>query len=402
MSKFPSRFQNFLRPTPPELRTYETLFMRAVEKPTAEQAQTLKEALLHQDDLADQWTNYIGEHLTRSQAKNWVDLAFTQGIDHVYGAPEPLKNLFTQIERVPLWLDQHLLALARKTVRRSGPLGNWLLVNVALMGGYRYEGVIQPLLLTGKLTEYAPTRLADTTQFVQDVLSEDGLKPKGKGISSTIRVRLLHAHIRYHLAKSPQWSVDKWGAPINQADLLATLLLFSLSFLVTCRVMGLHFTKQEAHSVIHLWRYVGYLLGIDEHLLPSTEEEARRMFYLVGKTQTLAGPEAALLGKALHEVPLQYTDGSLSKWQAKLSMKVRSAVSHLFLGDEALEHLGIPKTKLKYALMGLIPVVYVADGCRSKIPGLTQICTKLGGDWQDRYSASVLKRCLKNPKQSKE
>lgn len=392
MRTSPSRFQDFQRSTPPELKAFERLFMKGIDKPSLEQAQTLKTALYRQDRLADDWTNYAAQHLDRVQAQNWLDLAFSHGVDNLYAAPQPLVDLFQQIERVPLWLDHSLLNLARKTVRRSGPLGNWLLVNVALMGGYRYEGVIQPLLLTGRLTEYAPTRLADTTKFVQDVLSDDGLKPKGQGISATIRVRLLHAHIRFHLNQSPKWSKEKWGAAINQADLLATLLLFSLSFLVTCRVMGLRFTKKEAQSVIHLWRYVGYLIGIDEHLLPSTEDEARKMFYLVGKTQTLAGAEAALLGKALHEVPLLYSDGYLSELQAKLSMKVRSAVSDLFLGDEALKHLGIPKTRLKYLLMGSIPVIYAADTLRSRSSVINRIFTDLGGRWQDYYTSEILKR----------
>ena len=392
MSKSPSRFQNLLRSTPPELKAFETVFMRGIEPPTIEQAQTLKEALSHQDHLADHWTHFAHQNYDKVQTKTWIDLAFSQGINRVYAAPDTLVNLFQQIERVPLWLDHHLLALARQTVRRSGPLGNWLLVNVALMGGYRYEGVIQPLLLTGRLTEYAPIRLADTTQFVQDVLSEDGLKSKGRGLAAIIRVRLLHAHIRFHLNKSPEWSKENWGSPINQADLLATLLLFSLSFLLTCRVMGLRFTKKEAHSVIHLWRYVGYLLGIEEHLLPSTEEEARKMFYLIGKTQTLAGPEAALLGKALHEVPLQYADGHLSILQAKMSMKLRAAVSQLFLGDEALQHLGIPETKLKYLLMSLIPFIYATDTCRSKSSLINRLCVNLGGKWQDHYSSAILNR----------
>ena len=229
------------------------------------------------------------------------------------------------------------------------------------MGGYRYEGVIQPLLITGKLTEYAPKRLSDTTQFVQDVLSKEGLNRGAKGFASVVRVRLLHSHIRYHLKDHPKWSTEDWGAPINQSDMVATLLLFSLSFLVTCRVMGLKFSKREAQSVIHLWRYVGYLLGIQEHLIPATEEEARRMFYLIGMTQTLAGEEAALLGQALHEVPLKQANTIFDTMNAHISMKLRAGISQLFLGADAMDHLGVPKTRVKYALMSTIPLIFTLD-----------------------------------------
>ena len=78
--------------------------------------------------------------------------------------------------------------------------------------------------------------------------------------------------------------------------------------------------------------------------------------------------------------------------QAKMSMKLRAAVSQLFLGDEALLHLGIPKTKLKYLLMSLIPFIYATDTCRSKSSLINRLCVKLGGKWQDHYSSTILER----------
>ena len=159
-----TRFQDHMRPTPPELRAFTKIFMRGVSLPTQSQVRSLEDAMFQGDDLADAWTSFAAHSLTPLEAHRWVERAIDQGIDRLYRPPKTLQNLFEDLERVPLWLDEDLLALARLTVRRSGPLGSWLLVNVALMGGYRYEGVIRPLLLTGKLSEYAPKRLADTTQ----------------------------------------------------------------------------------------------------------------------------------------------------------------------------------------------------------------------------------------------
>jgi len=366
--------------------------MRGVSRPTEAQARSLEDALSAEDPLADQWVSFAADHLTPESSQRWVERAISQGIDQLYQPPKPLYALFQQLECVPLWLDDQLLSLARQTVRRSGPLGSWLLVNVALMGGYRYEGVIRPLLLTGRLSEYAPKRLADTTQFVQDVLSKDGLKYGQSGYRAIVRVRLLHAHIRYHLRHHPEWSHKDWGAPVNQADMIATLLLFSLSYLVTSRVIGLKFNEREALSVIHLWRYVGILLGIESHLIPATEEEARRMFYLVGMTQTLAGPEAASLGRALHEVPLNLAEGWLERWQARAAMSVRAGISRIFLGDEAMEHLGLPMSLTRYAILGAVPLIYSADRVRNIIPGATNLSTFLGGKWQDWHSKQLIEK----------
>ena len=259
------------------------------------------------------------------------------------------------------------------------------------MGGYRYEGVIQPLLMTGRLTEYAPKRLADTTQFVQDVLSSSGLERGAKGYAAAVRVRLLHAHIRYHLRDHEEWSHESWGAPVNQADMVATLLLFSLSYLVTSEALGLKFSPREAESVIHLWRYVGLLLGVEEQLIPTTEVEARQSFYLVGMSQSIAGPEAAILGSALHEVPIQLAFGRLGKLKAKLSMSMRAGVSQLFLGDEAMAHLGVPSSLSRFLLMGAVPAIYTFERIRPRIPMLTELVTALGGYWQDKYTAQLIR-----------
>ena len=139
--------------------------------------------------------------MTRVESARCVDEAIKLGIDHVSNPPEPLKALFNQIEAEPLWLDQKQLKLASRTFLRSAMLGNWVLIQVALMGGYRYEGIIQPLLMSGRLTEYASKRMAETTIFVNEVTRTESLRRGAAGYEAALRVRLLHAHIRWHLIK---------------------------------------------------------------------------------------------------------------------------------------------------------------------------------------------------------
>ena len=114
------------------------------------------------------------------------------------------------------------------------------------------------------------------------------------------------------------------------------------------------------------------------------------MFYLVGMTQTLAGPEAATLGRALHEVPLSLAESRFEQWQARAAMSVRAGISHMFLGDDAMEHLGLPKSPSRYALWGAIPFIYALDRARRIIPGATRLTTRLGGAWQDWHSQQLL------------
>lgn len=386
------RFKDPLRQPTPEMKRYAKRYMRGLDPPTKEEISEYRQAHFEEDPLADAWVKFATEELTPIERKSLLEQAIQEGFSSLKQAPASLSALFKALESPPSWLDASLLDLGRKTVRRSGPLGNWLLVNVALMGGYRYEGVIQPLLMTGRLADYAPKRLSDTTQFVQDVLSPHGLRIGGRGYAAAVRVRLLHAHIRYHLRDHEDWSHDRWGAPVNQADMVATLLLFSLSYLVTSEALGFHFSAREAESVIHLWRYVGVLLGIDERLIPTNLEASRRAFYLVGMSQTIAGPEAATLGRALHEVPLKLASTRLERMQARLSMSLRSGISQLFLGEEALTHLDVPKSASRFLLMGAVPGIYALERIRPRLPMVTELATLIGGLWQDYQSAHLLNR----------
>ena len=381
----PARFNDPYRPPPDDLKRFARLFMRDLSPPSDEQVESLRVALHRGDPLADSWTAYAHENLDRAEAKRWVELALFEGVHKLSkrsDAPAPLVELMRQIETQPLWLDPKLLDLAHLTFRRSAFIGDWVLIQVSLMGGYRHEGVIQPLLYTGRLREYAVKRMADTSQFLIHVTEKNGLKTGDVGYRAAVQVRLLHAHIRYYLNREESWSEADWGSPINQADLAGTNLLFSLSFLTASRIMGMRFTDKESQSIIHLWRYIGHLMGVEDALLPSNEEEARRIFYLVGMTQTPAGEEAATLGRALHEVPIQRATGRLSRLKARGEMRMRAGLSRFFLGDEAADHLGLPKTKLKYAPLGLIPLVNLYERVRAMVPGGTRFTAWWGGAWQ--------------------
>lgn len=63
---------------------------------------------------------------------------------------------------------------------------------------------------------------------------------------------------------SPCWDINNYGIPINQEDMAATLLAFSVNVLVGIEiVLGQPLPENEQHDYLALWRYLGWLLGID-------------------------------------------------------------------------------------------------------------------------------------------
>ena len=105
-----------------------------------------------------------------------------------------------------------------------------------------------------------------TTTFVP----AQSLRPGGSAWKMALQVRALHAKVRRSILQnnstisSNEWDVDTYGVPINQEDMAATLLAFSVNVL-----MGIEFTAgvalslQEQRDYIALWRYIGFLLGVE-------------------------------------------------------------------------------------------------------------------------------------------
>jgi hypothetical protein len=81
-------------------------------------------------------------------------------------------------------------------------------------------------------------------------------------------VRALHAKVRRRLLrKANKWDAAEYGVPINQEDMAVTLLAFSYVALVGAEmILGAPLPASDRAAYLHLWRYIGHLLGVaDEH-----------------------------------------------------------------------------------------------------------------------------------------
>jgi hypothetical protein len=156
-------------------------------------------------------------------------------------------------------------------VPRNAALGHgYVLFSVSLLAGYVSAGITKTLVATGELERMAPRRIAETSKFVDDVYNSKTLGRSSDGFKSTIRVRIMHAFVRRKLLRAG-WDVQRWGVPINQADMAGTVLSFSISYLLGLRMLGFVITRRERHALINLSRYFGRLHGVEDALLPANE-----------------------------------------------------------------------------------------------------------------------------------
>ncbi len=286
-------------------------------------------------------------------------LALEEGLAALPDAPRPLVEFFETLEREPAWLDRELVDEGARAFRRFGRNAADVLLQLSLIGGYRFGGPPDLLVATGALTgDSTRRRLAETQSWTAAVGTPGGLERDQAGWRTTVHVRVMHALVNQ--AVLPRWDVERWGLPINQADQAGTLGLFDGTALIGVRALGVPVSREESRAVMHLWKYVGWLMGVDERWLVDTERERHRINYHVVLAQegiTEAGPQLAQdIVAVLRALPH-------GRWKVERNLSMLS----VFLGRESMRELGLPwrppwapvmlwgSNTVRYRVLGRLP-----------------------------------------------
>lgn len=260
---------------------------------------------------------------------------------------ENTQKFLNQIFSIPAWLNYELINAGCDFSNRTGTSGLATLRNYSLMGGYESSAINKPLIFTEALKKGAVKRLSDTVVFWINVTSKNELQLKGKGFYSAITTRLIHSYSRIMIEKNPNWKSELWGRPLNIWDMLATNLGFSIAYIDGLKKLNFHPTQKEIDGTLHLWKYVGHLIGIPEHLLVENEQQAVDALYLWSKTQKGADADSIALAHSLYTEPkkVTFTNSTLLK---NFVYKTNLGYNWEMLGIESCHKLQIPKTKAVY------------------------------------------------------
>ena len=189
-------------------------------------------------------------------------------------------EFFEHVGEVPDWVDWDLVAEGAKVYRRFGSNAADILTVLSLLGGYRFGGPPDLLVATGGLSgDQTALRLAETQKWTVALSKPDALRPGGEAWRLTLHVRAMHALVNQRF--TPEWDVERWGLPINQSDQAGTLGLFDAVVLLGVRALGVPVSRAESRAVMHGWKYIGWLMGVDEDMLVDSERERHRINYHV-------------------------------------------------------------------------------------------------------------------------
>lgn len=296
------------------------------------------------------------------------DQASRMGVERVPSAPASFHAFFEQVERAPMWVDWETVDRGGEVLLRAGPLGGIVLALKSLVLGYSSPAGNKPLVFSGRLQEQAARRLNETARFVQATITPGSMRPRAEGWRITLKVRLVHAHVRRMILRSGRWNAPAWGAPVNQHDQAGTSLLFSAIVLEGLRQLGMRIARRDAEAYMHLWRWSGWLMGIDPELLPATETEGVRLGHVIAATMGEPDDDSRALTRALLEAPLQAakTRGDLAN--AKRLVRFSAAMCRELLGEEMADKLAVPRTSWRYMVPFARRLVSSVELVRERVP----------------------------------
>ncbi|MGW8590341.1 oxygenase MpaB family protein [Dietzia sp. NPDC055877] len=329
--------------------------------PTPAERARIAEALGSGDPVADAVLESISRGDTTMARVRAALHAAVSGEAAPAGEPDEVAVFVRAVTELPDWLDPELADRGARVCLRAGLTGQDVLGDLALLGGYRPAATTEVLASTGRLTgEGTAKRVAETMAWWHAVVAPDGWRPGSPGWETTVHVRLMHARVnRAMLDKG--WDVAAKGQPINQADMAATNGLFSATFLLGTLVLGIPHTPSDARAVLHLWRWMGWVMGVDEDFLHDTPRRALRDMYHFLRTSPPPDQNSVILGRALLD-SYGHTDfPRLPTLRRRLDVARHRATATYLNGPAGMRELGQRPAVPWYPAL-LIPANLAAHG----------------------------------------
>ena len=207
----------------------------------------------------------------------------------------------------PGGVDRARLARGQSVYGRHAVPAMLGLLGKGLPEAYAAPHGAQILLSAGRFARQPRERLMETARFFIAMMEPGQL---GQAREEVLKVRLVHALSRRMIATSELYHPEL-GLPINQEDLIGTLLSFSTLVLDAFPRLGVFLTPEEEEDYFYVWQTVAWYLGINPEYIPDDVLDGRAFFGWVRQRHQQASPAGAVLTKALLEALEELVPGRM-------------------------------------------------------------------------------------------
>ena len=349
----------------------------------------LQDALLQRDPLADDVVRDFA-NLPEGAGFRTLERGLASGVEELNQAPASLRVFLEEALKIPPWLNMARAEAGAAALLRAGPAAGIVLGMKSLILGYSSPAGNKPLMLSGQLQSRTPMRLAETSRFVQAISQPGGVTRHGQGLAIAVKVRIMHAQVRGLIERShANWHAE-YGAPINQHDMAATVILFSAALVEGLRQLGYGLTSSEADDVSHLWRYVGWLMGVREDLLPGNHQGALLIADLIQAAQGRPDDDSRALVAALFGSREQMATTSTERQRARNRVAIMQAICRHLIGDELADELAVPRTRWQLLPTLVRPILALAAHA-NRLPVWRNVAARAGDAYWKAAVTEILR-----------
>ena len=229
------------------------------------------------DPLGEAMTEDLAE-LGEAESGRLIRAAMNEeGEEALRDAPASLRAFFKDAATPPEWLDYSAFAPGVRMFHRNSQVILGAFVAGVLIEGFT-TNIAKSFFITGRVRDQGVRRLGQNNRHMMEIFLPGGLYRDGDGWKLSVRIRIVHARMRYLLNNSEDWDTEAWGAPISAAHLGYAISAFSARLLLHMKTLGADYSDEEYASFMAVWRYSGYLMGIPETILFHDADEALKLY----------------------------------------------------------------------------------------------------------------------------
>ncbi|MYA77910.1 MAG: DUF2236 domain-containing protein [Gemmatimonadetes bacterium] len=289
--------------------------------------------------------------IPQQQVHKFIRAGMEEDPDGLRTAPQSLRDFFFDAPQPdPEWLDHEAFMPGIRAFQRNAVRVLSAFVTGVLIDGFSTL-ISTSFVQTGRIFNNGVWRLKQNNRHQMEIFFLGGLRRYGDGWKLSVRIRFVHAQVRYLLSKSDNWNHEALGCPISAAHLGYAVACFATRTVKHSESLGAHFRIDERASFHDVWRYAGYLMGIPETILFSDEQHANQIYRIGSICEPSPGQDAVIMTNALVNSAPLVAGIKDTQERRNLVKKVIYPVSRALIGKRLADNLKFPANRVPLTLV---------------------------------------------------
>jgi hypothetical protein len=276
-----------------------------------------------------------------------------------------LHQFFGETDDLPPDIDTRRINRGEMVFQNNAFTGALVLLTKSLPEGYAAPNLAIILNLSGNLRTHPYKRLLATLQTVVNVSTFHGFQRGGRAVITAQKLRLLHAGIRHVTRRYRPEFEPQYGVPVNQEDMLGTIMGFSYLVIEGMRTLEVGLTREQEEDFFYAWRVFALMMGVHPpgnpqsfDYIPDDVDDARE-FYAAYRRRHYVDAAKNPDGVALGAANLAMLAGFVP-WYLRLFGfgKLPRAYMQQLMGPEQCARIGILPTRVDAIVQWVLRSLY--------------------------------------------